>query len=257
MAKSYEDVLRRMMFVVGKSVERVIGGAQRARAKVEIGRGIRPLLSLESQLDPALLRTLIGICEERILKATVPNLTGKKSLELCEGPAIFLSSLMQLGSSRAFGLEAGDDFQGRVQGDLSRGFLVKGAFSLLPFPSEAFDYVVARLTTPLQGDVATVLREIARVLSTGGQGVILDYHPFGLYASRGAKHLRAVQARIHSLQDYYKMTKAAGVRIVDLREGFLDDETRKFFTEAQIQTYRNLKGTPLVVCLYVYKPRKK
>ena len=58
--------------------------------------------------------------------------------------------------------------------------IVRSQAARLPFTNNRFSYILARLATQLQGDMVRALRELSRVLAPGGQGVVDDYHPFGL-----------------------------------------------------------------------------
>ena len=238
------------------SVEAIIGGAQKARVQVETRGGLQPILSLESQLTSERRRELIAAGEDRILNATIPAMGGKRALEMGEGPVRFLSHLLHKGAAFAVGMEAGGKF-GDKQRDASRGAIVRGSFSALPFAENAFDYITARLATSLQGNVVRILKEVGRVLSPGGQGVVIDFHPFGLYAKSGAERERAIESPVVGLADYYKLSRSAGLRVVDVREVFVDEQMRSHFPKEEIGAYRNLKGTPLMIFLYIYKPRKR
>jgi hypothetical protein len=112
--------------------------------------------------------------------------------------------------------------------------------------SGGFDAAVALLAAPFQGEIELVLRELARTLVVGGDVVIADFHPFGNYAKRGSHRLRASFAS--GIEDYYRMARAAGITITDIREGFCDERSAAFFvTPDEKLLYRQLKGAPLVV----------
>jgi hypothetical protein len=53
------------------------------------------------------------------------------------------------------------------------------------------------------------------------------------------------------------LCRKGGMRVVDVKEAFIDEGSRGFFREEEIQAYRNLKGTPLLTFLFVYKPKGK
>jgi len=87
--------------------------------------------------------------------------------------------------------------------------------------------------------------------------VFIDYHPYGLYAKKGPNRLRSVESSIRGAEDYYRICRAAGLRVVDLREAFVDENLRSYFGDDQISAYRSMKGSPLTIYLFFYKPRAR
>lgn len=254
MAKTFEEVLRRAMFVLGQLVEALIGKARQARTQVGSRGGVQPVLSLENQLSFARIRGLIDAATQKAIADAIPDLKGGMALEVGEGPVLYGARLLVCQAKKVVGVEIGGGSVGR-QGDISRGYVVRGDVAHLPFGSGRFNYVLARLATVFQGDVTRAIREVGRVLARGGQGLIIDYHPFGLYATRGTTRLRPAESGVHRLEDYYHICKQAGVRVVDVREAMIDEGVRGLFEEGEIHVYRGLKGTPLLIFLFVYRPK--
>ena len=256
MNENFEQSLRRAMVALGRAVEGVIGKAKRAKVQVGSRGGVQPILSLESQLPTTRIRDLIDASVNRMLGEVIPDIHGGRALEVGEGPASHGPRLMSAQAGTAVGVEIGGGSLGR-QGDVSRGYVVRADAGRLPFADGMFTYVLGRLATTLQGDVVRNMREIARVMAPGGQGLIIDFHPYGLYAKRGHERLRPVDTAVRSFEDYYRVCKMSGVRVVDMREIFIDEVMRKLFREEEIGAYRSLKGSPLLAFVFVYKPRGK
>ena len=242
------------MEALGRVVESVIGKAKQATVQVSTRGGVQPILSVESQLTAPRIRDLIDASTHKVLSGAIPDLKGGTALEVGEGPVSWAARLLSAQAQSVMGAEIGGGSVGS-QGDASRGFVVRGSVPKLPFPDKRFSYVMARLATQLQGDMVRALREISRVMAPGGQGVLVDYHPFGLYAKRGASRVRPADSGVHRFEDYYRFCRQAGLRVVDVREIFVDEGMRQLFHEEEIAAYRNLKGTPLLVFLFVYKPK--
>ena len=132
--------------------------------------------------------------------------------------------------------------------------LVKGNFDKLPFESNYFDFVLSHLNSSYQGDLLTPIKEVGRVLAPGGEGMILDFHPYGLYSKSGTERLRSHQATIKGIEDYFKMCKVAGLKILDLHEGYLDNTLRGEFEEGEMMNaFRELKDSPMLLYLKVGK----
>jgi SAM-dependent methyltransferase len=199
---------------------------------------------------------MVNFATERICVPTIPNLKGQATLEIGEGPLNMVPRYMNQQARVAIGFEIGGTPSVR-QGDSSKGYVARGQAASLPFDKDCFEYIGARLASNFQGDVIKAIKEIARVTAPGGQGFIADFHPFGLYAKKGTDRIRSIESTIRGIEDYYKICRTAGLRIVDLREAFLDETFRTMFEGDEIQTYRNVKGTPLVVYIFFIKPRPK
>lgn len=245
-----------MMVALGRLVESAIGKARHARVQVGSRGGVRPLLSLEDQLALKRVRDIIDAATQRVISDSIPDLQGGVALEVGEGPVLYGSRLLACQAGKVIGVEIGGASIGR-QGDISRGYVIRGAASRLPFENGRFSYFLARMATVFQGDVIRAIREMDRVLARGGQGVLIDYHPFGPYATRGAGRLRPAGSGIRKFEDYYSVLKQSGLLVVNVREVFVDEQMRKLFHEDEVPAYRNLKGAPLLVFLFVYKPRGK
>lgn len=235
-----------------KILGRFLGEAKKAKSVLE-GRGaLQPLLALESRIGFPKMRLLIGMVSERFFTASLPPVTQKNVLEIGEGLSVFHSALLAQQPRFFCSLAAGDV---GVEKARESGYpVVKGTLKNIPFETGFFDCLLARLTTPLQGDVVGTIKEIGRVLAPGGTGLILDFHPFGLYAKTGTDRLRSHQSTIRGMEDYFRMCKVAGLNVSDVHEGFLDDMVRSQFTSPdELNAFRELKGTPLVLFLAVRK----
>ena len=101
------------------------------------------------------------------------------------------------------------------------------------------------------------LSEIGRVLKHGGQGMLVDYHPYGLYSKKGSTRLRPATSCIHKIEDYYANLKNCGLRVINIKEIVVDDSMRKFFKEEEIAAYRSLKGSAFLIYVFFYRPKSK
>ena len=254
MARTFEDGLKQFIQALGHVVERVIGQAKKARKKVDVRRGIKPVLSLESQLPQNQLRELISAASQNILSSSLPDLENANALDLGEGASPYSSQIVEHKAKLTISLEIGGASNSQLR---HKYFTLKGSPHRLPFKNEIFDYTLARLATPFQGDIESAIQELGRTVKPGGRGLMVDYHPYGLYAKHGSDRLRSARSAIIGLEDYYRMFRKSGMRIIDLRESWIDETLRSYFPEEDIQTYRTLKGTPLIVFLFFYKPRRK
>lgn len=237
-------------------MESLVGHAKKAKESVEQRSGLKPILSLETKLTIPRLKKLIDLTSDRFIPKMLPPLKEKTVLEIGEGPLRFQNGVLQREPRIFCGLVVRPDYSTSAKG--SSPWIVKGTMRSIPFEQNYFDCIVANLMTPHQGDVISAFKEMGRLLVPEGLAYILDFHPFGAYSKSGTERLHSPQATIRGLEDYYQMCKISGLTIVDLHEGFLDDTLRhEFTTPEELQTYRDLRGTPLVLFLMVTKPRRK
>lgn len=255
MAESFESTLRKAMEALGRVVEQAIGKAKRAKVQVGSRSGVQPVLSLESLLPPDRMKELIEEATKSVLAEAIPDIKGGTALEIGEGPALYGRKLLGSKASNSVAVEVGGKLTER-QNDATRGFVVQAKPSRLPFQSQSFNYVLGRLATPHQGDIVKAVTEIGRVLAPGGQGVIVEFHPFGLYAKRGPQRMKSIESNLRKFEEYYRLCRKAGLRVVNLRESFVEENMRKLFAEGEISAYRSLKNTPILAFFFVYKLRR-
>lgn len=239
-----------------KWMNNLAGQARKAKKTVEAKRGLAPLLSLESRLAIPKLKILIERVGERLVPAALPDLQNKTVLELGEWPPHFQNPIQAKKPKVFCGVMVGNSRQTKIAQQESP-YLIQGSFKSVPVEDQFFDCVICRLASSDQGDVISTFKEIGRILTPEGSALVLDFHPFGLFAKSGVTRLRSVQATIRGLEDYYKMCRMAGLQIVEAREGFFDDTLRnQFATPQEMSIFREIKGTPLVLFLKMVKLRK-
>lgn len=227
------------------------GKAQAAKETVEARSGLKPILSLESRLTPSKIGHLLNLMSDRFVTPALPDLSKKIVLEIGEDlrfqnkilekkPEIFSGVLIAGGDSK--------------QTSNKQPILIKGNFQNLPFESNYFDFILGHLNSSHQGDLLTPIKEFGRVLAPGGTGMILDFHPYGLYAKSGPERLRSHQSTVKGIEDYFKMCKISGLQILDLHEGYLDNTLRGEFEEGEmLSAFRELKDAPMLLYILVGK----
>jgi SAM-dependent methyltransferase len=256
MAESFESTLRKAMEALGRVVEKAIGKAKKAKVQVGSRGGVQPVLSLESLLPQERMKDLIEEATKRVLADSIPDIKGGQALEIGEGPALYGRKLLGSKAASAVSVEVGGQLSER-QNDATRGFVIQAKPQRLPFRNQSFQYVLGRLATPHQGDIVKAVTEIGRVLAPGGQGVIVEFHPFGLYAKRGPHRMKSIESNLRKFEEYYRLCRKAGLRVVNLREAFVEEDMRKLFAQGEIAAYRSLKNTPILAFFFIYKLRHK
>ncbi len=92
-----------------------------------------------------------------------------------------------------------------------------------------YDLVTQSLACEHLEDLDPLYAEVARVLRPGGQFAIVGFHPFFLldgvptHFDRAPGESVAIESWVHLFSDHFAAAHAAGLSLVDLREGLVDD----------------------------------
>jgi len=116
--------------------------------------------------------------EERKLAVLLPNLSGKRFLDLACGTGRWLQTL----SAEGAGPGVGVDFSAamlRVAGSKAAisGRLARADCRSLPFHASVFDLVVCSFALGHIRDLGAMVRELARVTKAGADVFVSDLHP--------------------------------------------------------------------------------
>lgn len=239
----WEENLRRVVVRLGKGLEALINKVKDARAVQKLPK-VAPVLSIEGQLPTPKVRELAQHVSLRLLTDMVPPLVDKSVLLVGEGITAGVPLCRDKGASTLLEIELSGSESPLADGEDELRIHCRP--HQLAARSGSFDSVIALLATPFQGELEQVLQELARTLVVGGDFLLADFHPFGLYAKRGSHRLRASFA--HGIEDYYRMARGFGIDLTDCREGFCDENAAAFFASPdEKQIYRRIKDSPLVI----------
>lgn len=246
--------MRKGVLAAGHLVEQVINRAEKLGGNLKGGSlSTQPVLSLEGQISIPKLKELLNSTAEKVIVPAIPGLVDKTALEIREGQSVFAKFFKEKGASVATHVDMAGSAGAYAKGGSGINSL-RSASTRLPFEDGFFDYVAALYSNQYQGDIVKAVKEFARVLSIAGDGIIVDFHPFGMYAKRGSLRLKPTESTIRGVEDYYRLCKSAGLRITSIRESFLDEELRPMFeTEGEKAAFRMVKDTPLLIYLFVKK----
>jgi|GEM_PF-1072159 len=252
--QKWEDGLRKGVVVVGNFVEKILSKAEGVASTVKGQTGTAgPVLSLEGQIPIPKIKELINVTVDRMIASSVPALIDRTALELREGQASLATLFRERGASVAVHTDIGGGAgsYGKKEPDINS---VRCHLYRLPFEDGFFDFIVAHFASQYQGDISKDIKETARTLSISGDGIIIDFHPFGMFAKRGSVRLKPVESTIRGVEDYYKICKQSGLKVTGIRESFFDENLRSFFaTEAEKQAFRMVKDSPFLIFIQVKK----
>jgi SAM-dependent methyltransferase len=196
---------------------------------------------------------MINAAYEKTASQKIPPLVDKTAIEIKEGGALLTRQFKDKGATVAVHIDMGGS--AGSYGQSEKGVVsVRGLPSRLPFEDGFFDYIIAHFANQFQGDISKSVKEFSRLLSIAGEGIITDFHPFGMYAKRGNIRLKPVESTIRGVEDYYKMCAGVGLKVTSVKESFFDENLRPMFvTEDEKSAFRIVKDTPLLIHLYVRK----
>ena len=250
----FEDALKRFVVVLGSVVEKAIDHVQSAKKRVDSGRGVKPVLSIDSQILPDKIIKMIEQASDNIVRSSIPDIKNMSAVVIGEDASQYAAKFSDREAAFSLGIELNPMTQLKGQ---QRHKNIKASSHRLPLKEELFDYALVRFATPHQGDMSSSVQELGRIMKTGGRGLFIDYHPYGLYSQKGSQKLRSSSTVVRGVEDYYRIFKKGGMRVVEVREAWIDESMRSIFSEEEIPAYRSLKGTPLAIFVFFYKPKRQ
>lgn len=201
-------------------------------------------------------RDLIQGVEDKELRARVPDLSGKKVLELAPRQA----------SASIFLREKGAGLVARLGGTKEKEILdreppsptetfILSHWESLPFLDSCFDFILLR-SAFLKVSLGRVLREASRVLDTKGSVLLSELHPFSQMVQR--EHLKnpvGEEGMGPGFERYAKWFREAGFRFEWVREIFFEGGMKKAFgaSEDRQPVFDTLRRTPFLILFSLKK----
>jgi malonyl-CoA O-methyltransferase len=187
--------------------------------------------------------------EQDVVEPLLARIRATRALDVGTGSGRYLPLLRATGASAVVGV----DFSlamlrrgaaaGRVCGDACR----------LPFQRASFDLINASLMVGDVADLGAWTREMARVLSLGGQLVYSDFHPS--WVKRGWRRtfrsadgeLHDVAFNPHTIDQHLAALDQAGLAVRTIREPRLNMSSGE---EPGILAFQRRRGHPQVVVVF-------
>jgi malonyl-CoA O-methyltransferase len=186
--------------------------------------------------------------EQKAMLAQWPDVTGRYALDLACGTGRYSRLLAEGKAAEVIAL----DFSGAMLCQVSVGRRVRASMMQLPFVDGAFDVVISGLAVGHAPAIGPWMREIARVLHSGGFLLYSDFHPAaaraGLTRSFTDQHDRT-HTLTHCDYDLASQLEAASAAhlspdvVQELRVGIEFQET---FPDSDA-FYRRYHGLPLLL----------
>lgn len=198
--------------------------------------------------------TAVSHLDELLVARLTPPLAGRTLLDVGCGTGRRLRSVDAL---EALGIEPCAEMlaAGADDGPWPRHVrLLRGDVRALPIAVE-FDVVWSRLVLGHVAELRQAYAELARVTAPRGRLVVTDFHPRAVEVGhrrtfRDAEGVHAIEHHVHTLDAHGAAAAATGLDIVEVREGRIGPEVRRFYVEAgKLALYEIEADLPIVLAL--------
>lgn len=165
-------------------------------------------------------RDLVFSVEEKELRSRLPNLTGKRVLEVSprQKPANLMTGLLKEKGAKAISRVGGTK-----EKELGAGpgeTFILSHWESLPFLDSSTDFVLLRVAF-LKGSLGRLLREAGRILTPQGTVILADLHPFSTTVQ--VEHLKnpvGEEGLVPGFERYAKWIREAGLKFEWVKESF-------------------------------------
>ncbi|MEZ4666443.1 MAG: class I SAM-dependent methyltransferase [Anaerolineae bacterium] len=219
----------------------------------------RPLQTLSSlaayeqwaAIYPPHAHNALMLAEEGAMKSLILNLDGQIVLDLACGTGRYGLLAQELGARKVIGID--NSLPMLRENRLPHRIL--SSSEQIPLLDRSVDVILCGLALGHLAHLLPSIREMARVLNSGGWALVSDFHPFiflngqkrTFTGSDGRTF--AVEHYAHLYSDYHREVAASGLvidAVVEPRLGY-DSVVRFADTETE-------NGTPVIIALRLRKP---
>jgi len=186
--------------------------------------------------------------EEALMRHFWPRVRGRRALDLACGTGRYAQLLQREGAAHVTALDSSAVMLAQV----TTGARLHASMMSLPLAPASMDVVICGLAVGHAPDLPAWHREIARVLSSGGDLLYSDFHPdaaqIGLKRSFEDEDGRTTVVPHHryTAQAHEESLAAAGFELETLAEARLGIELREAFPGSEA-LYERWRGLPLVL----------
>jgi ubiquinone/menaquinone biosynthesis C-methylase UbiE len=192
--------------------------------------------------------------EQRAMLECWPEVTGKNALDLACGTGRYAMLLQQRRAQRVVAL----DSSAAMLRQAPLGNRILADMLRLPLRDGLFDIVTSGLAIGHATDLVRWMREVARVMTSGGVLLYSDFHPEAARAglTRSFKdessRNRTVPHHRHDVDAQCEAAAAASLSVEVIRELRVGLEFQEDFPESEA-FYRKWRGLPLVLVVRARK----
>lgn len=176
--------------------------------------------------------------EERVLRIVLPEVHGKRVLDLGCGTGRWLQKLARLGPRLVLGVDLSPEMLVKARAhDGSDANVVCARCECLPFRNACADLIVCSFTVGYLPDLYAFTREVARVAAPSATVLISDFHPqanergWRRSFRRGEQEIQ-VRSFVRSLDELGRPFADCGFQVQEVVEAALGEPERAIFAAA-------------------------
>lgn len=255
---SFQDILRKGVFSVGKGIEAIAERLPASRANKGSKNISAAGNSSAAQALPQLpwdshhIQSLLTGAERSHLFALIPELSQKKALHLSPGPANFVSMLQKRSAAPIIELDVRRSSVKLDHIETEANAYARGSLTKLPFANASFDFILYPGALEWRADLTDGIDEMGRCLKSNGRCLLSTVHPFFEYLSDPKRGFRK------SLGSTFSHLKTAGLFVEELEEISLGQALRLVSVPASLQEdLRPFHSLPFLLLIRSIQVRNK
>jgi SAM-dependent methyltransferase len=215
------------------TIDRPVSGAGASHRRVSVEEGYARWAATYDRTPNPLLAL-----EQRCLLPLIPDVAGKRVLDLACGTGRWLEQLLAAKPVSGFGIDMSTAMLAVAQQKAGvAGRLARADCRQLPFPSDAFDLAVCSFAVEHIGHLSEVAAEWSRVLKQPADLFIAGLHPAAYAAGwragfRHGQEAMQIDAVPHSAKEMVEVFRCAGFALWHQLECFVGEPERPLFAYA-------------------------
>jgi len=175
--------------------------------------------------------TVLDLMDKRLLSRlqSVSWAHASHTLDLACGTGRTGAWLRAAGVTQLDGIDLTEAMLERARAKNLYGSLRLGDVTATGLADATYDLATMSLADEHLADLAPLYREVARLLRPAGSFVLVGYHPYFLlkgiptHFNRAGGEPLAIESHVHLLSDHVGAGLAAGLQLVEMVEGLVDD----------------------------------
>lgn len=200
--------------------------------------------------------------ERRLLAPLLPDVRGKRVLDLACGTGRWLNELLLDGARARIGIDLSRAMIAAARRKPRlRGRLVRADIRVLPLPSACMDLVICSFAVRHFEEIGGFASEVARVASPGATVFISDMHPEAHQRGwrtgfRTGDEAVEIPTYCHALADLQSAFAASGFRLTKCIEGSFEAPERVMFERAwRVELFDQFAGCPAAFVARFGRPK--
>jgi malonyl-CoA O-methyltransferase len=194
--------------------------------------------------------TAVSFLENQLVEELGPPVEGRRLLDAGCGIARRLTATP---AALAVGVDLTPEMLAHASGVPN---VTAAAATDLPFADGEFDLVWCRLVLGHVSGIEEAYRELSRVCAPDASVIVTDFHSDAVAAGHrrtfrdALGDVREVEHHVYVADDHTEAAGAAGLALVDRREGVVGPDVRQFYaTAGRLDAYQSHLGLPIVLAL--------